>query len=265
MKFRLLRTVQIGAAIGCALALCLPRAAQTQNTVSPPLLRKTDGVFTSTRQINALLLAKDGHLWVATSGGVMRRSAGGKWRKWTRAQGLPSHEIHALQWRDNTLTAVTPHGAAVLHGDLWRAKANTEKIQTAGASKEFVPPSPTAVLKGVRYTAVLDELIAQTQPAQSAQPAVGADKTEQRLPLPPSRGTHITALLARRDSLLVGVYGDGLWRFDGAAWKRVPKFPDAAREVTALAGNETGTLYLGTRRGGLWQLNKGVWKQTPGA
>jgi ligand-binding sensor domain-containing protein len=58
----------------------------------------------------------------------------------------------------------------------------------------------------------------------------------------------------------VAIYGDGLWSFDGARWERAfGNLPAAAREVTALAVDGKGGLWVGTRRAGLFRCQDGNW------
>jgi len=70
-------------------------------------------VFTSTRYVTGIVAASDNTLWVSTRGGILRRSAEGVWRKFTRKDGLPAHEspLGAPRKRRNLL-AVFPEDEA---------------------------------------------------------------------------------------------------------------------------------------------------------
>src|SRR5689334_7751554 len=52
-----------------------------------------DAVFTSTRCVAALAAAPDGTVWVGTAGGVLGCRLEEGCRKFTRMDGLPSHEV----------------------------------------------------------------------------------------------------------------------------------------------------------------------------
>jgi len=81
------------------------------------------------------------------------------------------------------------------------------------------------------------------------------------IPLPPSRGTHISALLRVATGSGPRCSGDGLWTFDGKTWHTANVgLPAAARDITALAGNAR-TLFVGTRRAGLWEYDGKTWQQ----
>lgn len=224
------------------------RRSSRQSVAAAPAALRLNAVFTATRQINALRLAPDGSLWAATGGGVLRAERGGKWRKWTRADGLPSHEVLDLCWQDGGMVARTPRGEARLAGNRWTVSKSATTTTTALQPVE-------AVWRGVHYGV--------TAAGLEARPAGQGEV--RKFALPNSRGTHITALLGRETTLLAGLYGDGVWRFDGAGWSKMAGVPEAAREVTALAGGAKGVLWLGTRRDGVWKFDGARWKALPPA
>jgi len=81
---------------------------------------------------------------------------------------------------------------------------------------------------------------------------VGEGDAGEVVALPQSSGSHISALLPRRDRLWAAVFGEGIWAFDGSKWARaVENVPESAREVTALAASGD-TIWVGTRREGIW-------------
>ena len=87
---------------------------------------------------------------------------------------------------------------------------------------------------------------------------IGAKK----IAMPPSSGTHISALIERDRTLWASVFGDGIWQWDGAKWARVaPELPPDAREITAMALGKDGVLWIGTRRQGVWSARAGKWTQ----
>ncbi|HEX8236255.1 MAG TPA: hypothetical protein VF600_09890 [Abditibacteriaceae bacterium] len=224
-------------------------------TLAPPrMVTAADTVFTSTRQVTCLLLGED-NLWVGTSGGVLQRSAQGQWRKWTRADGLPSHEVRNIAFEQGTIRVITPRGAVQWNDDRWvPASASVREANRY--------EGVTAQWRGQTIIADLDRLVI----ANGAQlPA----KSQRILPFPPSSGTHISALTtygeAAQQSLWAAVFGDGLWQYDGERWQRLQlDLPREARDITALAYDEKRRmLWLGTRRNGVWSRNEknGEWTQ----
>ncbi len=222
-----------------ALAVASCRDVSTPGTAAPaPLYApmsepQGDAIFTSTNEVRAL--DWDGkRLWAATAGGLLRYQ-NGTMKKWTRQSGLPSNEAFSLERDKEDLVARFPVARALWDGENW---------QTQGAP-EWKNRLPTIVWNGKKVIAHLDEL------------EIG----EEKFALPPqAKGTHISALLARGNVLLVGVYGDGLWRFDGQIWTRGPSVSAEAREVLSLAGDDE-TLWLGTRRDGIFERVGESWTQ----
>jgi ligand-binding sensor domain-containing protein len=212
-----------------------------------PITPKSDVVFLSSRYITSIAVAPDGTIWAGSYGGLLRRTPDGVWRRFTRADGLPSNEVRRVSLSDMQLTATTPLGSAVFDHDRWRA--DPQHNVSAG-----VQPSGqlcAATWRGQEYAAT----------------AVGLQVREgnrwRDVPLPPSTGTHISALLPRNDALWAALYGDGIWAYDGHAWHPAAlAAPSEAREITALAvAGGQGTLWIGTRRAGLWEYHDGSWRQ----
>lgn len=204
--------------------------AQTQT--APQVLQNT--VFTSTREINDLTVAPDGTLWAATGGGVLRRQPSGEWTKWTRTDGLPSHEIKRIVL-GSTVQIQTPLGNAIFSNQKWQPVDVSTRIA----------PRNIILWRGAQVKATLDGL------------QIVRGKTARRVALPASAGTHISALLVRDNNLNVALFGDGLWQFDGKTWKKVEiKLPLAAREITALAeDSKRKFLWFETRRAGVWRYD----------
>lgn len=214
-------------------------------------------VFTSTRQITSLVVEEDGTLWAGTTGGVLRRDPDGAWRKWTRRDGLPAHETRVTV-QNGGVTVVTPRGVATWRGGKWLIR--TRDAQSWNQHKT------QATWRGEPAVAKLDGLL------------LGRGKAARLVALPPSSGTHISALLAPRTTdssafdvasakaasektiqdarLWAALFGDGLWELNGrGAWRRLNiGLPAKAREITALAEDaKNKVLWVGTRRAGVWR------------
>ncbi len=209
-----------------------PNATAPAPVYAPMSEPTSDVIFTSTSEARALDF--DGKtLWAATAGGVLRVEHSVA-RKWTRHDGLPSNEAFDLEREDGKLVARFPTSRAVWDGKTWQTQS----------APEWKRREPTTQWNGRKVAATLD----------------GLQIGEAKFSLPvQSSGTHISALLARGKMLLVAVYGDGLWRFDGKMWTRGPVVPDEAREILSLAGDDK-TLWLGTRRGGIFERTGETWK-----
>ena len=232
-------------AVGVLLLFGIWRHHTAMRSAIPAVTPTADAVFTSTRYTTCLLIALDGEVWAGTLGGILRRSGSGTWQKFTRMDGLPANEVRGLEWRKDTIVAEFPMGGMTWRNGSWQPIAAEERAQV---------PSPVpdqtcaAVWQGRNYAATLAGLRVQ------------AGNKWQTLPQPPSNGTHITALLPQNDSLLVALFGDGLWAWNGRDWRRVNiGLPPEAREITALAGSGEH-LWLGTRRAGIWEYTSGYWK-----
>lgn len=222
--------------VGVAVSSCREQPADEMAAPPPRYAPMTEpaerAIFTATNEIRALDF--DGKtLLAATAGGVLRIEDGAV-TKWTRRDGLPSNEAFDLTREDGKLVARFPTARALWDGEKWQSQS----------APEWKSRAPIVEWNGRKVTATLDHL--QIDDAKFALPSQ-------------TNGTHISALLARGNVLLVAVYGDGLWRFDGQAWTRGPLVADQAREILSLAGDDK-TLFLGTRRSGIFERDGETWK-----
>ncbi len=244
---------------GCALVAASP---------GPDAFSPTeDAVFTATRQVTSLVVEADGTLWAGTTGGVLRRRPDGAWRKWTRRDGLPSHETRvAIQ--NGCVMVATPRGVAAWRGEQWLLKSRDAQVWNQHKTQ--------AMWRGELALARIDGL------------SLGHGKAARLVALPASSGTHISALLVPRmkdiatskaasapdasaktvrdAKLWAALFGDGLWELsDKGAWQHLDiGLPAEAREITALAADaKHGLLWVGTRRAGVWrgELKTRQWTQ----
>ncbi len=218
--------------LALSLSLLLPLGSCAA-PLAPSEVPAQDTVFTATREVRGLSWnAKTQTLWAATAGGVLRYE-GDQGTKWTRAQGLPANETFAV---DENGTARFPVATARLENGTW-----------AGESALPFGKAPMKMTWRGKAVKVSPESV-----------EVGG----KAFPLPPtSAGTHLAAVLAWPTSLEAAISGDGLYCFDGAQWVReANNVPDAAREITALAGDER-MLWVGTRRAGIWHRANEKWTQ----
>lgn len=222
MRYRLI----ISLAVVLAILIAEHSTASTSSTI-----------FTSTRCVTGIAVAKDGSLWVSTRGGVLHQSADGSWQKYTQLDGLPSNEALSVQ-ADDVITVAFPSSRAVLVDNHWQI----EQIKPDSAVKEVVC---SAMWQGKKVTATLTNI------------KIG----EKSVPLPSSTGSHISAMLAYKEKLWAAMFGDGIWEYGGKSWSRVNiNLPESAREITAMAA-DGDILWLGTQRETLWEYDGSKWRQ----
>lgn len=215
---------------------------------------KADTVFTSTREITSLAVAPDGTLWVGTSGGILARNNEGRWQKFTRQEGLLSHETRRIVLEGDTVRAEFPQGAAVWKEGRWKQEQSLSLAKTADQKSKNSVESTEAQTCSVFWQG--KECVATLTGLRLRE-----ETTWRTVPLPDSRGTHISALLPRGEMLWAALFGEGLWAFDGKAWTSVNiGLPSQVREITAMT-TDGSTLWLGTRREGVWQYDGRNWNQ----
>ena len=237
IMFRLIR-IAVLPLLFVALAVVSCRNVEMPNASAPapiyaPMVEPTqNAIFTATNEIRAL--DWDGTaLWAATAGGVLHYEDGNL-KKWTRRDGLPSNEAFDLERENGSLSARFPTSRASWDGKNWQSQP----------APEWTRQAPTTQWKNQKVVANLDGL--QIGEAKFALPTQ-------------TSGTHISALLARGNVLLVAIFGDGLWRLDGKNWTRGPLVPGEAREILSLAGDDKN-LFMGTRRNGIFKRDGATWK-----
>lgn len=243
MKRRIITLLTAGAVSAVLLAAVLRAMAGAPLSPLPAMIRpKADRVFTSTRSISSIAAAPGGGLWVATAGGMLRRAPDGSWQKFTRLDGLPSHEARSFLITGENVTACFPTASAAWRAEGWQVGSS---VRYAGLREG---QTCAAMWDGKSCAATMTGLSIKH----------GDKWREVEMPL--SVGTQISALLPRGRTLWAALYGDGLWQYDGTAWQFVLAVPAAAREITALAV-ESDTLWLGTRREGLWSYQAEHWRR----
>src|SRR4028119_1236169 len=172
LDIRVLCSALAGVILGTITFTCAaPQNLPKMESVAPP---RSDTVYTSTRQINRLTVAPDGTLWVGTSGGVLHFSRGGSWHKWTRSDGLPSHEVRTIDVSNDVVSAVTPRGNALWRDGKWTAVGLAAAENLSGRIRPVENAIATAVWRGDKFTANADVL------------KIGEGKAHRSVPPPPS-------------------------------------------------------------------------------
>jgi ligand-binding sensor domain-containing protein len=200
-----------------------------------------EDVFTSTRHVTGMASTIDGTLWVATTGGILRRSPlDGSWRKYTRLDGLPSSDARGIEIAaDGSVVARFGRAAARWTGHRW---ATAERA-----------PGDESVLAEAKWKGA--RLRSSPQGLRAWDGRVWRD-----VPLPDAPGSHVSAMVARPDGVWATFYGAGLFVWDGEAWRPgAPGLPEDLRECTAL-GVVGDRLFVGTRSRGVWSWEGGEWR-----
>ena len=223
---------------GCAIYLHRP--------LEPTITPDGEAAFTSTRYVTDIAVASDGSVWAATRGGVLWRKPEGTWRKFTRRDGLPSHEALRVGIASGAVVVTFPTTTARWNGAGWDTLPASAPAPDADALPGQVC---AAVWQGVRYASAPDGLF-RWQGGRW-----------QSVPLPDSGGTHVSALLPHGNMLWAALFGDEIWAFDGKEWQPLNlNLPAEAREITAMAASGN-VLWIGTRRAGLWEYQEGTQAQ----
>jgi ligand-binding sensor domain-containing protein/signal transduction histidine kinase len=203
------------------------------------------------RVVGALLEARDGTLWIGSGSGLFRRTRDGRVDRFTRADGLPDHEVWAL--------------AQDAAGDLWVGTrfglAQLDVSRSASASAAIAPPRVIHVYteRDGLPAANVKSLLAEPDGAIRVGLTAGVVRLTRRAALSQAQG----ALRRRegnlgREALLRknlspppagrGVWGEG--GFAGAGAHAVDEMIRGVR-VRDLASDSAGHLWMATDRGAM--------------
>jgi serine/threonine protein kinase/ligand-binding sensor domain-containing protein len=208
--------------------------------------------------VDAIQVAADGSVWLATDGGGVWRRAGEGWTHYGKGDGLPSDHVMALaEATPGVMWAGTLSGLARQEGDRW---------VTVDLAQAGMPAAKVFVLRS------------GTLPSGEQTLWVGGEGG-----LAHCEGTHCASFRSKKDGLPGDVYAvlqttaedgatslwvgtdHGLARFAGAHWEIFDVRGGALPfdEVHALAETVSGsgrrTLWVGTYGGGLARLSGGRW------
>jgi signal transduction histidine kinase/ligand-binding sensor domain-containing protein/CheY-like chemotaxis protein len=190
-----------------------------------------------------LLEDRDGRLWVGTAGGGLSRMEGGRFRHFTRADGLPADEVKSLmQDRQGRLWVGTiERGLARLQGERFVRVAGTEPIDDARV-RQFVENADGSVWIATSRGLFLY----QEHPTPRLTPVAG---------LP----DEVTCLVKGRDgSLWIGTSTHGIVRLlAGRRTSITARDGLSSDRVMALHEDRQGVLWVGTLDGGLNRVSPG--------
>lgn len=200
-------------------------------------------VITSSRSITGITALPDGTILVASRGGVLCRKPDGAWRKYTIIDGLPDNEILSVSQQNGRVMAQTVRGSARLEGDRWTSdpalQPEAHLLSGQISSARWKGTDCVSTAEGLR---------------------IRMGDTWKSIPMPQSKGTHISALLDKGKELWAALYGDGIFAWNGTGWHPVKlALPVRAREIIAMAFIKE-RLWLGTNADGIWEHDGRGWK-----
>jgi ligand-binding sensor domain-containing protein len=204
-----------------------------------------DQVFTSTSEIRSIEAGVDGSVGISTSGGMLVRSKDGVWRKYTTLNGLPNNAV--------SFSPSDPSGHFVNGRYLYRKEGESWSV-----AREILLHHGPGWIRNVRKVSWKGRTLF-LNPGELAT----SDK-ETRISLPPdSKGTHFSAATSNGASIWAAVYGDGIWTYDGKAWKKIQAPQGIELTDVTFLFRERGVLWVGTRRGGAYEVTSEGWNPVP--
>jgi len=212
--------------------------------LADPISPGKDTLYTSTKDVRAMVAAPDGSLWVATTGGVLRRARDGKWRKFMQMDGLPSCEAYDIRLDGDRIDVVLPNADATWNNGKWTSKPAHHEDYYAGQQ------SHTMDFKGKDYRATFGRI------------EVKESGVWREISLPEFKGWDVSTMLQMGDQLLVATGGDGIWSSnDGQTWNRnAVGLPAEAKDISTMVA-VGGKLWVGTSAQGIWEYDGKAWKQ----
>ena len=181
------------------------------------------------------MLAMAGALWIATGSGVLRVDPdGGRTRRFTLGDGLPSEDVRALAPAPDGVWIGTTRGLAVITADnrVVRIGGFAQPVLSLLAVRETLWVGSVAGL-GVLPTGATEPVV---PPAVAAEPALRAP---------------VVALARIGDTLVVLLEDQVAWRDPGAGRWTVMRPQATLGRLTAAAG-DVGGVWLGGQLGLAW-------------
>jgi len=214
------------------------------------LLDESRGLRTSLA--SAVLLDREGSLWIAlVGGGIARRLGRGEWEGWTTAQGLASNLIWNIR-RDTkgALWVATSEGLTRMKGQL-PARTWTRKDGLGGENVRWLGEASDGAIWAITKPGGLSRIDPKTGRIRPVGKADGLDAAT------PHRG-----LIDHNGQLWVAA-DSGLFRNDkpASSYRFVKVNPPGllVRGAWSVSEDRQGTVWV-TGPDGLWRLNDGQWR-----
>lgn len=206
--------------------------------------QKLEEVYTSSGSITGITALADGTIFVGTRGGVLSCEPGGAWRKYTILDRLPDNEVLSVDQQNGSVLAYTVRGAARLDGNRWisdpELKPKTPLLDGQICSTKWMSFDCVSIAEGLR---------------------IRINDAWKPIPMPQSKGTHISALFSHGKELWSAFYDDGIFAWNGKRWKPVSlTLPVRVREITAMISIKN-RFWIGTNADGIWSYDGETWKQ----
>jgi ligand-binding sensor domain-containing protein len=183
------------------------------------------------------LLARDGEVWAATDGGIVRVGPDGRTQRLRRVEGLPDDEVFGLSAGPTGVWVATARGLALVPSDSTVERCDGPQVLALAV-----------LAAGDSAWAGLTEGLALVTPDGVVRVAPGSDT------LPELRSA-IVALARRADTLVAATVDRLLWRSPDGVW-HVERVLSEVAPIYALAA-DVGGLWVGGR-GGLLRFHLGT-------
>lgn len=209
-------------------------------------------VYTSTLQVTSMAQDANGSLWVGTRGGVLCIDSQNQVRRYSRLEGLPSHEIQSVSVVTGKVVVTTPLGSAVLSDNRWMSSPRKEapRFKLPSQPPEGLYVSSALSWNGRDYAAAYGSGVWVLEG--------GWKKFE---PVIPTGFQDVTALtLGTR--VAIGSNRNGVATLEAGKWTLVKDQGPPSLNVQAIqsVGEE---MVVATLEQGLWAVRNGAWRQVP--
>ncbi|MFZ5657402.1 MAG: two-component regulator propeller domain-containing protein, partial [Pseudomonadota bacterium] len=229
----------IVAALAALIAFAPTASAGLPETPRPRQFTVADGL--PSNRINAIAQDRRGYLWIATSDGLARFDGVG-FRVWRAEQGLRDNFVWSVHVdaQDRVWVGTRTAGLAVLGADRRRFRWIDRATPGVGGNEVW---SIASTRDGALWFGTADAGLHRLAGGRVRRymPTPGDARS---LPDPGIRQLEV----APDGSLWIGT-GNGVARFDGRGFERVPAEGLASPLINGLSVERDGTLWIGTARG----------------
>ncbi|MBC8063844.1 MAG: hypothetical protein H7Y17_03375, partial [Chlorobia bacterium] len=209
-------------------------------------------VYTSTQQVTSMAQDARGTLWVGTRGGVLCIDAQNQIQRFSRLDGLPSHEIQSVSVIAGKVSVSTPLGGAVWSDGKWvgAPQLDLPQLKLPSEPPEGLYVSDVKRWNGRDYAAAFGSGVWVFEKGwKKFEPAV-------------SIGFQDVTALTFGTRVAIGSNRNGVATLEEGKWSAVKDQGPPSLNVQAiqLVGDE---MVVATLDQGLWALQKGAWRQVP--
>lgn len=198
---------------------------------------KLDGL--GANLVSALAVGAEGRLWAGTGSGLCRFAADEEAFHCPQGEGLERAHVYTLMMNADMLWAGTDRGLYRLQGDRISRIEDTAGISIHSLARDN---------SGGLWVGTVNGLLHRSS----------ASAKFQSMPMPDAAANSITALHADGSQVWIGTNA-GLFRYQGGAVERLDDLPSelAEAEISGIASNESGELWVVSNKGVFWQRSDG--------